>query len=551
MQIAKAIPGKEQCSCECCELSREREAQIRREHAEQVAALSSRHAKTEARLEARLEVLQGVRGVSSTLRRQAEKIAKISRRNAELEAELSKFKSRARRDRQKQYGKSSEKRSVADKPKRKRGAQPGHGGRSRTARDDLPKVEDRQSFPEVPRCDECGECYCFNGTADTERREIEVKAYTRTIKRDRWQRSCGCDSQPASVTAEAPAQLIAGAEYGTSIWSDYLYQRFSLNHTVCGISRWFASVGMTISKGTLLQHDSKFLALFSPIYQAIGEYQKLARSVHVDETGWLLSSSESASSKYWCWGCATEDSVRFSVDPKRSAAAGLKLLCGFDKVEVLVCDRFSSYGPISRALGVELAYCWVHARRDFVNAQRGDKKLGRWSEAWVRRIGKLYWLNKRRLRYYDSDVELSAQDGLYEKADKRLADELNEFFALAKRQLEAVSCDSPKHEGLSRLVKFEKGLRVFADRPWVSMDNNLIERSLRPMVTVRKMSYGSKTEAAAALIGCMESVFATLRMNGIDERKWLKGYLLACAEAGGAPSDLEPWLPWGTWSMPP
>ncbi len=196
-------------------------------------------------------------------------------------------------------------------------------------------------------------------------------------------------------------------------------------------------------------------------------------------------------------------------------------------------------------------HIWVHARRDFVNAQRGDKKLGRWSEAWVRRIGKLYWLNKRRLRYFDSDVELSAQDALYEKADKRLADELNEFFALAKRQLEAVGCDSPKHEGLSRLVKFERGLRVFAGRPWVSMDNNLIERWLRPMVTVRKMSYGSKTEAAAALLGCMESVFATLRMNGIDERKWLKGYLLACAEAGGAPSDLKPWLPWSNWSMPP
>ena len=39
-------------------------------------------------------------------------------------------------------------------------------------------------------------------------------------------------------------------------------------------------------------------------------------------------------------------------------------------------------------------------------------------------------------------------------------------------------------------------------------------------------------------------VFATLKRNDIDLDHWLHDWLTACAEAGGPPTDLTPWLPW-------
>ena len=43
----------------------------------------------------------------------------------------------------------------------------------------------------------------------------------------------------------------------------------------------------------------------------------------------------------------------------------------------------------------------------------------------------------------------------------------------------------------------------------------------------------------------MYSVVGTLKMNGIDVRRWLEAWLAACAANGGQPpDDLSPWLPW-------
>ena len=46
-------------------------------------------------------------------------------------------------------------------------------------------------------------------------------------------------------------------------------------------------------------------------------------------------------------------------------------------------------------------------------------------------------------------------------------------------------------------------------------------------------------------IGSLVSVVGTLALNGIDVLRWLEAWLEACAKnAGRAPDDLSPWLPW-------
>ena len=38
------------------------------------------------------------------------------------------------------------------------------------------------------------------------------------------------------------------------------------------------------------------------------------------------------------------------------------------------------------------------------------------------------------------------------------------------------------------------GLTVFLENPWVPLDNNLVERQIRPLVVGRKNHYGSKSK---------------------------------------------------------
>ena len=52
-------------------------------------------------------------------------------------------------------------------------------------------------------------------------------------------------------------------------------------------------------------------------------------------------------------------------------------------------------------------------------------------------------------------------------------------------------------------------------------------------------------ETGARLSAVLFSLFATLAMAGINPHHWLLDYLHACAEnAGEAPANLDPWLPW-------
>ena len=77
------------------------------------------------------------------------------------------------------------------------------------------------------------------------------------------------------------------------------------------------------------------------------------------------------------------------------------------------------------------------------------------------------------------------------------------------------------------------------------LDNNQAERALRAPVIGRQLSFGSDSEDGALLTARMYSVVGTLKKNGIDVLRWLQAWLDACAEnAGRAPEDLSPWLPW-------
>ena len=530
-------------------------------------------------LRRRLEVLTGVGGHKSTLVRQGKKIQRLTQANAKLEKEnkdLSrllrktadqsetilqnesriehleqengKLQARLNRSNHKQYGKSTERKGsgAPSKPKRKRGAQVGDKGHGRTNREQLPEVIEHTEPAEEVRCEHCGESYGYHGTVESHRIEIEVKTYKRVIRRPRWRQRCCCSGCAKTVTSDGEAFLIKGGEYGDSVWQHALLSRYGMNLTLGNVSRWFESAGLEISKGTLLHHDKKFLEWFKPLYEAIGEHQRQGSVWYMDETSWPVAPDGSSYQKHWCWVGATKDSVRFLIDPTRSAQAGLKLMKDFDD-GYLMCDRYSSYNAIAKQLEITLAVCWSHARRDFVDVERGGQ-YEQWVDDWLGRVSKMYKIEAARKEHFDEQLAVDEQSKAFEAEHRRLHKHVNRMFKVAHNELNKLGANSAKRKALERLVKYESGLRVFVEYPWVEPDNNRSERALRWMVIYRKLSHGSKSLESAELTAVMHSVFETLALNGVSVRQWLEWYLRACAEAGGVPDDIDRFLPW---SQPP
>ena len=235
------------------------------------------------------------------------------------------------------------------------------------------------------------------------------------------------------------------------------------------------------------------------------------------------------------------------MDARRNAEAAGKLFAGVGAGTVLVCDAYSAYKKLARVLGgiLILAWCWSHVRRKFIEAAAGNDALETWENRWLDRIGKLFHLNRVRLKHYDPEAGMDQQSRKFGIAHRQLQRAVDKLFALAETERAGPAGSDRRAKALNSLVRHRGGHCVFVDRPDIPMDNNLPERIQRGPVIGRKLSFGSDSLEGARYSAMMYGIIETLRMNGIDVRTWLDDWLSACAGNGGQPpDDLSPWLPW-------
>ena len=379
--------------------------------------------------------------------------------------------------------------------------------------------------------------------------EVSVKAHTRVIARPRWRRSCDCAAAPPEVSAPPVARLFANTPYGTSVWARFLYERYACLRPLNRVADWLTGQGLAISAGTPADGARRLAPLFEPLSAAILARQNEARLRQGDETAWRIRALGEAggSSRAWLWIGVCEDAVHFHVDPSRGAAAAARLFGDAAPGTVLVCDRYSAYKKLGRELGdrLTLAFCWVHARRDFIKCAAGNEALADWERRWIGRIARLYRLNGARLQEHDAGLHPDHRNPAFAAAHRELERALGQLFAAARRELDGLPDEAREGGPLRSLLNHRAGLSVFLDKPGVPMDNNRSERLLRGAAIGRRLSFGSDSEAGARFTATMYSAVGTLALNGVDVLRWLAAWLSACADNGGrAPGDLSPWLPW-------
>ncbi len=526
-------------------------------HRSRSAANVRRLEKEVARLKALLREagIDGGRSSVTGLRREIARLKDVTARQAEeleeLRAENESLRSARETHARARFGSRSERHGKPGPGSgRRRGQQAGGPGHGRTPRPEMERKPEIHDPPEEDRaCPCCGLPYVLNGSHDSEVVEIEVKAHVRTIHRNRWRRSCSCASAPKEVAAPPVPRLFPNSAYGLSFWACFLFECYACHRPLNRVAAWMRDRGLPVSAGTLADSIRRLTPLFAPLSQAILDHMKGAGTLHGDETGWRVQSLKGVrgTSRAWLWCAASRDAVWFRVDARRNAEAAGRLFAGVAPGTVLVCDAWSAYKKLARVLGgiLVLSWCWVHVRRKFIQAAAGNDALDKWRDRWLDRIGRLFRLNRVRLRHYDPEAGMERQSRRFGTVHRQLQGAVDRLFALAEKELAGPAGSDRRAAALNSLVRHREGLSVFVDRPGTPMDNNLAERIQRGPVIGRKLSFGSDSLEGARFSATMYGIFETLRMNGIDVRRWLDDWLAACAGNGGQPpDDLAPWLPW-------
>ena len=525
----------------------------------------SRSARNVRRLEEEAARLQGLlnaagidggRNSRTGLRKEIARLKDVIARQAEeleeLKAENERLRAARATHAKARFGSSSEKKkgksgSGSDRKRGQQADSPGHG---RTPRPDMERKSEVHDPPEEERtCPCCGLPFVKNGSHESEVVEIEVKAHVRTIRRNRWRSTCSCPSTPKEVAAPPVPRLFPNSSFGISVWSCFLFERHACHRPLNRVAAWMRDQGLPVSAGTLADGIRRMIPLFEPLSQAILEHLKGAGMLHGDETGWRVRSLKDVrgTGKAWLWCAVSRDAAWFRVDARRNTEAAGKLFAGVAPGTILVCDAYAAYKKLARLLGgiLILAWCWSHVRRKFIQAAAGNDALEKWEGRWLDRIGRLFHLNAVRLKHHDPEAGMEDQSRRFGTADRQLRSAADRLFALAEKELAGPAGSDRRAKALNSLVRHREGLSVFLDHPGVPMDNNHAERVQRGPVIGRKLSFGSDSLEGARFSAMMHGIVETLRMNGIDVRKWLDDWLAACAGNGGQPpDDLSPWLPW-------
>ncbi len=211
-----------------------------------------------------------------------------------------------------------------------------------------------------------------------------------------------------------------------------------------------------------------------------------------DETGWRENGTNG-----YVWTFSTPQQ-RYYLRAGRDKGVVERELVDFGGV--LVSDFYAAYNVY---LG-EHQRCWTHLLRDIhelTELYLEDTKL----DEWAHKVHSIYEQAKvyKALETHDERHRLNTR--LYFEGQLL---KVCEPYLEDKQWVQHTLC--------KRIHHYIKELFVFVGEPGVPPDNNGAERSLRPLVTQRKISGGTRSQLGTSIKLTLASVFGTWQAQGLN-----------------------------------
>lgn len=290
----------------------------------------------------------------------------------------------------------------------------------------------------------------------------------------RWCPCCGAWRRPQLDLA---GQVIGQGRIGVRIASLVSYLRTTLRLPFRGIQSYLATLhNLQLSVGELVELTHDVRQQLQPQADQLKAAVQTSPVTHGDETGWR----ENGQNGYaWAFVTAGPAAVRYFEFAHSRGHLIAQHILGADWRGWLVTDFYAAYNLIPG----RHQRCWVHLLRDLHDlkqAQPTDPAVTTWATA-VRKL------------YDDAQAWLAAHP------TPTLAERHAEYAALFARACRlgeqyALTYAHPCCALAKRLLRQQDELLQFVLVPGLPADNNLAERSIRPLVIMRKISGGTRSE---------------------------------------------------------
>jgi transposase len=247
---------------------------------------------------------------------------------------------------------------------------------------------------------------------------------------------------------------------------------------------------LSLSVGAIVAACEHVAAHGKQALEQILERVRASPVVNADETGWR---EEGRNGYVWTFSTETE---RYFVRGTREKEMVDRVL-GEACSGVLTCDFYAAYNHYS---GLKQR-CWAHLRLDIHELKElypDDQSV----QNWAKNLGDLY-VEAKAFSSPKERERLQAKQR-FEGRALAICAPYREDQAAAQRRLSA------------RITRFIEELFVFVLYPEVPSHNNAAEKSLRHLVTCRKISGGTRSPAGTTTKMALSSLFGTWRAQGLN-----------------------------------
>ncbi len=343
------------------------------------------------------------------------------------------------------------------------------------------------------------------------------------------------------LPSPAPVNVLDRSLADVSLLVGLLVDKFLYHLPLHRQHQRIEQAGITLSRATLTNLTKRAIDLLRPIVDAQLASVLLSRVLAMDETPIKAGKAGPGKLKQsWFWPLyGDRDEVVFTFSASRGRQH-IETLLRQSFSGTLISDGYVAYARyVQQNEAVTHAQCWVHSRRQFIEAESAEPESVR--EA-LNHIAALYRIEEQIREQRLSDDK---------KQQFRLTHSkpvVDDFFVWSQAQLLRgdLTPSNPLKKALNYVLAREHKLRVFLEDPAVPLDTNHLERALRPIPMGRRSWLFCWTELGAEHVGIIQSLISTCKLHDINPYTYLTDVLLRVGRHPASQvADLTPRL-WKT-----
>jgi transposase len=432
-----------------------------------------------------------------------------------------------------------------------------HGRRELPA--NLPRHEVLHDLKaEQKPCPCCGKERPCIGSENSEQLEF-VAATFKVLKHVRNKyacKTCGegcehCDGSPHIELATKPAQPIEKGLPGPGLLAHIIVSKMQDHLPLYRMEQIFDRIGVDVARSTMCSWMMQCGTLVQPLVDLMTQRVKQSKVIHTDDTRVPVipvvpaRGGKCKSGRMWCFlGDEGNPYDVFHYTPDRTRAGPQNFLA--DYKGHLQADAYGGYdGIYTRGNVIEVA-CMAHARRKFFDAKETD---GRRSAQMLRFVQRLYAIEDRiKLRIErrsGSSGTVLTMDQRHqitrEARQARSVPILNQMKTWLDAEQKLVLPRSPIAAAITYMLNQWIALCAYTTAGFLNIDNNAAERALKRVAIGRKNWLFAGNDAAGKSHANLYTLLSSAQRHGVDPQRYLMSVL---SKIGQTPmSELDQFLP--------